>query len=218
MEGFVAPTSSPHVVDLHEIVFDFSCYLDDTEKVVNTILSMTPLSQLNTAFKSVKSHLKAARDFGTGANLTTGAALVTIPDVVPPIPHAPGQPKLIKRKPTSTVSKPPQTETQNDPPTMRGLLNERSSSIGSSFSTVSAKPIPLAVVSLDSRYKKNPKVTGKTSATPTANPPKEAPGKSSGPEEGEITGDTEQPIEEGSVGGPEPETGAADSTDKPGIF
>ena len=42
MEGFVAPTSSPCVVDLHEEVFDFSCYLDDTEKVVDTILSMTP--------------------------------------------------------------------------------------------------------------------------------------------------------------------------------
>ena len=34
MEGFVAPTSNPCVVDLHEEVFDFSCYLDDTEKVV----------------------------------------------------------------------------------------------------------------------------------------------------------------------------------------
>ena len=42
MEGFVAPTSNPCVVDLHEEVFDFSCYLADTEKVVNTILSMTP--------------------------------------------------------------------------------------------------------------------------------------------------------------------------------
>ena len=115
MEGFVAPTSNPCVVDLHEEVFDFSCYLDDTEKVVDTILSMTPPSQLNTAFKSVKSHLQAAREFGIGANLTTGAALVTIPDIVPPIPLTPGQPKSIKRKPTATVSKPPQS--QNEPPT-----------------------------------------------------------------------------------------------------
>ena len=78
---------------------------------------MTPPSQLNTAFKSIQMHLKAAREFGIGANLTTGAALVTIPDVVPPILHVLGQPKLIKRKPTSTVSKPPQTETENEPPT-----------------------------------------------------------------------------------------------------
>ena len=180
MEGFVAPTSNPCVVDLHEEVFDFSCYLDDTEKVVDTILSMTPPSQLNTAFKSVKSHLQAAREFGIGANLTTGAALVTIPDIVPPIPLTPGQPKSIKRKPTATVSKPPQS--QNEPPT------------------------------------KHPKVTGEASANPAANPPKGAPGKRSGPEEGEISGDTEQPIEEGAFGGPEPETGAADSTDKPGMF
>ena len=180
MEGFVAPTSNPCVVDLHEEVFDFSCYLDDTEKVVNTILSMTPPSQLNTAFKSVKSHLQAAREFGIGANLTTGAAPVTIPDIMPPIPLAPGQPKSIKRKPTATVSKPPQS--QNEPPT------------------------------------KHPKVTGEASANPAAKPSKGAPGKRSGPEEEEISGDTEQPIEEGEFGGPEPETGAADSTDKPGMF
>ena len=180
MEGFVAPTSNPCVVDLHEEVFDFSCYLDDTEKVVDTILSMTLPSQLNTAFKSVKSHLQAAREFGIGANLATGAALVTIPDIVLPIPLTPGQPKSIKRKPTATVSKPPQS--QNEPPT------------------------------------KHPKVTGKASANPAAKPSKGAPGKRSGPEEGEISGDTEQPIEEGAFGGPEPETGAADSTDKPGMF
>ena len=179
MEGFVVPTSNPCVVDLHEEVFDFSCYLDDTEKVVDTI-SMTPPSQLNTAFKSVKSHLQAAREFGTGANLTTSAALVTIPDIVPPIPLAPGQPKSIKRKPTATVSKPPQS--QNEPIT------------------------------------EHQKVTGEASANPAANPPKGAPGKRSGPEEGEISGDTEQPIEEGAFGGPEPETGAVHSTDKPGMF
>ena len=69
MEGFVSPTSSPCVVDLHEEVFDFSCYLDDTEKVVNTILSMTPPSPLNTAYKSVKMHLKAAGELGVGADL-----------------------------------------------------------------------------------------------------------------------------------------------------
>ena len=180
MEGFVAPTSNPCVVNLHEKVFDFSCYLDDTEKVVDTILSMTPPSQLNTAFKSVKSHLQPAREFGIGVNLTTDAALVTIPDIVPPIPLVPGQPKSIKRKPTATVSKPPQS--QNEPPT------------------------------------KHPKVTGEASAYPAANPPKGAPGKRSGPEEGEISGDTEQPIDEGTFGGPEAETGAAHSTDKPGMF
>ena len=65
---------------------------------------------------------------------------------------------------------------------------------------------------------KDPKVTGEASANPAANPPKGAPGKRSGPEEGEITGDTEQPIEEGAFGGPEPETGAADSTDNPSMF
>ena len=108
MEGFVAPTSSPCVVDLHEEVFDFSCYLDDTEKVVDTILSMTPPSPLNTAYKSVKMHLKAARELGVGADLTSGAALVTVPDVVPPIPLPLSQPKSTKRKPTATVSKPPQ--------------------------------------------------------------------------------------------------------------
>ena len=85
MEGFIAPTSSPCVVDLHEEVFDFSCYLDDTEKA-DTILSMTPPSQLNTAYKSVKMHLKAARELGVGADLTSGAVLVTVPDVVSPIP------------------------------------------------------------------------------------------------------------------------------------
>ena len=135
---------------------------------------MTPPSQLNTAFKSVKSHLQAAREFGIGANLTTGAALVTIPDIVPPIPLMPGQPKSIKRKPTATVSKPPQSQTE--PPA------------------------------------KYPKVTGEASATPAANPPKGAPRKSSCP------GDTEQPIEEDAFGGPEPKAGAADSTDKPGMF
>ena len=109
MEGFVAPTSSPCVVDLHEEVFDFSCYLDDTEKVVDTILSMTPPRPLNTACKSVKMHLKVARELGAGPNLTSGATLVTVPDVVPPIPLPLSQPKSTKRKPTSTVSKPPQT-------------------------------------------------------------------------------------------------------------
>ena len=180
MEGFVVPTSNPCVVDLHEKVLDFSCYLDDTEKVVNTILGMTPPSQLNTAFKSVKSHLQAAREFGFGVNLTTGAALVTIPDIVPPVPLMPGQLKSIKRKPTATVSKPPQSQTE--PPA------------------------------------KDAKVTGEASGTPAANPPKGAPGIRSCREEGEITGDTEQPIEEGEFGGPEPEAGAADSTDKPGMF
>ena len=178
MEGFVSPTSNPCVVYLHEEVFDFSCYLDDTEKVVNTILSMAPPSQLNTAFKSVKSHLQAAREFGIGAHLTTGAALVTIPDIVPPIPLVPGQPKSIKRKPTATVSKPPQSQTE--PPA------------------------------------KDPKVTGEASGTPAK---KKGPlGKGHVPKEGEITGDTEQPIEEGAFGGPESEAGAADSTDKPGMF
>ena len=107
MEGFVAPTSSPCVVDLHEEVSDFSCYLDYTEKVVDTILSMTPPSQLNTAYKSVKMHLKAARELGVGADFTSGAALVIVPDVVPPIPLPLSQPKSTKRKPTATVSKPP---------------------------------------------------------------------------------------------------------------
>ena len=130
---------------------------------------------MNTAFKSVKSHLQAAGEFRIGANLTTGAALVTIPNIVPPIPLAPGQPKSIKRKPTATVSKPPQSQTE--PPV------------------------------------KDPKETGEASATPAANPPKGAPGKSSVLEEGEITGDTEQPIEEGAA-----DTGAADSIDKPGMF
>ena len=104
---------------------------------------------------------------------------MTIPNIVPHVPLAPGQPKSIKRKPTDTVSKPPQSQTE--PPT------------------------------------KDPKVTGEASATP-ANPPKGAPGKNSCPEEGEITGDTEQPIKEGAFGGPEPDAGAADSTDKPGTF
>ena len=107
---------------------------------------MTPPSQLNTA--SVKMHLQVAREFWVGADLTSGAALVTVPDVVPPVPLPLGQPKSIKRKPTSTVSKPPQTETETEPPT------------------------------------KDLKVTGKASATPTANHPKGAPGKSSGLEEG----------------------------------
>ena len=105
---------------------------------------------------------------------------MTIPDIVPPIPLTPGQPKSIKRKPTATVSKPLQSQTE--------------------------------------RPAKDPKVTGEASANPAAKPSKGAPGKRSGPEEGEISGDTEQPIEEGAFGGPEPETGAADSTGKPGMF
>ena len=177
MEGFVAPTSSPCVVDLHEEVF--SCYLDDTEKVVDTILSMTPPSPLNTAYKSVKMHLKAARELGVGADLTSGATLVTVPDVVPPIPLPLSQPKSTKRKPTATVSKSPQTQIESEPPT------------------------------------KVPKVTGK--AIPAAKPPQEAPG-SSGLEEGEIPADTQEPLEEGAVGDPVPDTGGADSTDKPGMF
>ena len=176
MEGFVAPTSSPCVVDLHEEVFDFSCFLDDTEKVVDTILSMTPPSQLNTAYKSVKMHLKVARELGVGADLISGAAQVTVPNVVPPIPLPLSQPKSTKRKPTATVSKPPQTQTQieSEPPT------------------------------------KETKLTGK--AIPCAEPPQGAPG-SEGLEEGEIPADTQQPLEEGAVGGT-----AADSTDKPGMF
>ena len=62
-------------------------------------------------------HLKAARELGTGADLTTGAALVTVPDVIPPVPLPLGQPKSTKRKPTATISKPPQTESEKEPPT-----------------------------------------------------------------------------------------------------
>ena len=47
-------------------------------------------------------HLKAARELGVGADLTSGAALVTVPDVVPPIPLPLSQPKSTKRKPTAT--------------------------------------------------------------------------------------------------------------------
>ena len=39
-----------------------------------------------------------------------------------------------------------------------------------------------------------------------------------GLEEGEIPADTQEPLEDGAVGGPVPGTGAADSTDKPGMF
>ena len=80
---------------------------------------------------------------------------------------------------TATVSNPPQTQIESEPPT------------------------------------KVPKVTGK--AIPAAKPPQGAPG-SSGLEEGEIPADTQEPLEEGAVGGPVPDTGGADSTDKPCIF
>ena len=59
------------------------------------------------------------------------------------------------------------------------------------------------------------KVTGKV--IPAAKPPQGAPG-SSGLEEGEIPADTQEPLEEGTVGGPVPDTGGVDSTDKPGMF
>ena len=124
-------------------------------------------------------HLKAAREFGAGANLTSGAALVTVPDIVPPIPLSFGQSKSTKRKATSTVSKPPQTETETELPS------------------------------------KDPKVTGEASANPAA---PLAPGKSTGVEKAEIPADTENPFQEGAVGGPEPQTGAADSTDKSGML
>ena len=141
---------------------------------------MTPPCQLNTAYKSVKMHLKAAREFGVGADLTSGAALVTVPDVVPPIPLPLSQPNSTKRKPTATVSKPPQTQIESE------------------------------------HLTKVPKVTGK--GIPAAKPPQGAPW-SSGFEEGEIlVADKKHPLEEGAVGGPVPDTGAADSTDKPGMF
>ena len=163
MEGFVAPTSSPCVVDLHEEVFDFSCYLDDTEKVVDTILSMTPPSQLNTAYKSVKMHLKAARELGLGQIshlvqhwwqflmlcLLFLCLLVSL--------------SLLKGNQHPLLANTPQTQIESEPPT------------------------------------KGPKVTGK--AIPTAKPPQGAPG-SSGFEEGEIPADTQEPLEEGAVGGP----------------
>ena len=124
-------------------------------------------------------HLKAARELGVGADLTSGATLVTVPYVVPPILLPLSQLSPLKGKPTATVSKPPQTQIESEPPT------------------------------------KVPKVTGK--AIPPAKPPQWAPG-SSGLEEGEIPADTQKPVEEGAVGGPVPDTGGADSTDKPGMF
>ena len=50
---------------------------------------------------------------------------MTIPDIVPPIPLVPGQPKSIKRKPTATVSQPPQS--QNEPPTKHPKVKGKAS-------------------------------------------------------------------------------------------